>query len=62
MDFALLLRVWLTTTLSLVAGLIVWELAPILIVMLVIAGAFGGMAAVMIGIARWVERRRLDGK
>ncbi len=58
MDFALLVRVWLITTLSVITGLIVWELAPILIVMLVIAGGFGGVAAGMIAIARWVERSR----
>ena len=61
MNFGLIVRVWLIATLSIVAGLIVWELAPILFVIALVTVGLGGVAAGMIALARWLERRRTGG-
>lgn len=58
MTFALFVRLWLIVTLSAIGGMIVWHLAPILVVVALIAAAFGVFAAIMVAFARWLERRR----
>lgn len=62
MNLALLLRVWLIVTLSLMAGLIVWELAPVVFVVALVAGGLGLVSFAMIALARQLERRRSDGE
>lgn len=58
MNFSIVVRVWLISTLSLVAGLIVWELAPILFLVLLLVAGLGCVVAVMVAIARRLERWR----
>jgi hypothetical protein len=58
MNFALLLRVWLIVSLSLITGVIIWQLAPILFVIALVAAGLGVVAAAMVALARVLERRR----
>jgi hypothetical protein len=57
-----LLRFWLAASGILLAGLMVWAFAPMLLLMALLIGGLGLVAAFMIGLARrlgaWRERRR----
>jgi hypothetical protein len=58
MNFALLLRVWLIVSLSLITGVIIWQLAPILFVIALVAAGLGVASFAMIALARQLQRRR----
>ena len=55
------LRLWLVATTVLLAALMVWAFAPVLLFFLLLTAALGLVAAVMIGVARgfqaWRARR-----
>ena len=55
------LRLWLIGTSVVLAGLMVWAFAPVLVFFLLLTAGLGVVCAVMIGIARalraWRERR-----
>lgn len=52
-----ILRIWLIATAAIVAGVLVWELAPILYVLLLVGGGFGAVSFGMVGLARGLERQ-----
>jgi hypothetical protein len=53
-----LLRYWLAATAILLTGLAVWALAPVLIFIMLLAGALGVLSLAMIGLARGLQRWR----
>lgn len=53
-----LLRIWLAGGMGLVALLAIYEFAPILLPMFVIAGGLWLLTTVIVALARAVERRR----
>ena len=68
-----LLRLWLVATAVLLAAVLVWAFAPVLLFLLLLTGGLGLLSALMIGVARatrglaraahtrfvgWVERQR----
>ena len=56
----LILRLWLAVGAILVIGVLMWELAPILYVMVPIAAGLGAIAYGMVRLARLIERRRQE--
>jgi hypothetical protein len=58
---ATLLRIWYLVAAALLAGILLWAFAPVLIFLALLAGALGIVAALMIALARvlraWGERR-----
>ena len=57
-----LLRVWFLVTALLVAGALIWSFAPILVPILGLTVAMGGLVAVIVALARRLERWRDQGK
>ena len=61
-----LLRIWLLLTAALLAGILLWAFAPLLIFFALLAAALGIVAALMIALARalraWREGRGWDAK
>ena len=65
---ASLLRLWLLGTLLIVAGVLIWAFAPVLIFVALLAGGLGILSLAMVALARGLERglgkarrRRPDG-
>ena len=60
-----LLRLWLVATAILLAAILVWAFAPVLLFFLVLTAGLGLVSALMIGLARglqvWRARRGEDG-
>jgi hypothetical protein len=60
-----LLRLWLVATTALIAAILVWAFAPMLLFFLLLTAGLGLLSAVMIGVARglqaWRGRRSGDG-
>jgi hypothetical protein len=60
-----LLRLWLVATTALIAAILVWAFAPVLLFFLLLTAGLGLLSAVMIGVARglqaWRGRRSGDG-
>ena len=60
-----LLRLWLVATAVLLAALLVWAFAPVLLFFLLLTAGLGLVSALMIGLARgvqaWRARRGEDG-
>jgi hypothetical protein len=58
---ATLLRIWWLLATALLAGILLWAFAPVLIFLALLAGALGVVAALMIALARalraWGGRR-----
>jgi hypothetical protein len=52
-----LLRLWLGASGLLLAGLLVWAFAPVMLFALLLTGGLGVIAGLMICLARWVEAR-----
>jgi hypothetical protein len=52
------LRAWLIGTGVLLAGALVWALAPILVPVLLVLVGLGGIVALIVWLARAYERRR----
>ena len=52
------LRLWLVATTILLAALMVWAFAPVLLFFLLLTGALGVLAALMIAIARGLQAWR----
>ena len=52
------LRIWLVATTALIAAILVWAFAPVLLFFLLLTAALGLVAAVMIGVARWLQAWR----
>jgi membrane protein implicated in regulation of membrane protease activity len=61
-----LLRIWLLLTAALLAGILLWAFAPVLLFLALLATALGIVAALMIALARalraWRDRRGGDGR
>ena len=59
------LRLWLVATTALLAAILVWAFAPVLLFFLLLTAGLGLLSAVMIGMARglqaWRARRSDDG-
>ena len=53
---ASLLRLWLLATLMLLAGVLIWAFAPVLIFVALLAGGLGVVSLAMVGLARGLER------
>jgi hypothetical protein len=57
-----LLRIWLLLTAALLAGMMLWAFAPLLVFLALLAGALGIVAGLMIALARalraWVSAVR----
>jgi hypothetical protein len=56
-----LLRVWLAGTAALLAGALVWAMAPILVPLILVFVGLGGIVALIVWLARAYERRRAGG-
>ena len=56
-----LLRFWLAATALLLTGVLVWAFAPVLLFVLLLTAGLGLVAALMIGVARGLERARRGG-
>ena len=56
-----LLRTWLIGTTIIVSALAIWAFAPVLVFLVLLAGALGLLSALMIAFARalgaWLDRR-----
>ena len=52
------LRLWLVATTILLAALMVWAFAPVLLFFLLLTAALGLLAALMIGMARGLQAWR----
>ena len=50
-----LLRLWLAATVIVLVGLAVWAFAPVLVFVMLLTAALGGLAAVMIVVAHRVR-------
>jgi hypothetical protein len=53
---ASLLRLWLLGTLLIVAGVLIWAFAPVLIFLALLAGGLGALSLAMVALARGLER------
>jgi hypothetical protein len=53
-----LLRLWLVATAVLLAGVLVWALAPVLLFLLLLTGGLGLLSALAIALARWLQAWR----
>jgi len=53
-----LLRLWLVATAVLLAGVLVWALAPVLLFFLLLTAGLGLLSALMIGMARGLQAWR----
>jgi hypothetical protein len=53
-----LLRIWLWATAIVVAGLAVWAFAPVLVFLALLTLGIGLLSALMIALARGLQRRR----
>jgi uncharacterized integral membrane protein len=56
------LRLWLLATAVIATALALWAFAPVMIFVLLLAGALGVLSALMIGLARVVQARRERGR
>jgi hypothetical protein len=60
------LRLWLVATTALLAAILVWVFAPVLLFFLLLTAGLGLLSALMIGMARglqaWRMRRSEDGR
>lgn len=56
-----LLRAWLAGTAALLAGALVWAMAPILVPLILVFVGLGGIVALIVWLARAYERRRAGG-
>jgi uncharacterized membrane protein YedE/YeeE len=54
---ATLLRIWCLLAAALLAGILLWAFAPVLIFLALLAGALGVIAALMIALARALRAR-----
>ena len=53
-----LLRLWLIGSVAIIVGLAVWAFAPVLVFVMLLAGALGLVSALMIALARTLQARR----
>jgi hypothetical protein len=51
-----LLRLWLLGTALIVAALLIWAFAPVLVFLALLAGGLGVLSFAMVGLARALER------
>jgi hypothetical protein len=56
-----LLRIWLLLTTTLLAGMLLWAVAPLLVFLALLAAALGIVAALMIALARGLRSWRDGG-
>jgi hypothetical protein len=56
-----LLRIWLLLTATLLAGMLLWAVAPLLVFLALLAAALGIVAALMIALARALRAWRDGG-
>ena len=52
------LRLWLVATIALLAAILVWVFAPVLLFFLLLTAGLGLLSAVMIGMARGLQAWR----
>jgi len=52
------LRLWLVTTTALLAAILVWAFAPVLLFFLLLTAGLGLLSALMIGMARGLQAWR----
>ena len=52
------LRIWFLATGLLLAGALIWAFVPVLVPIIGLTIAMGGLVAVIVALARWLERRR----
>jgi hypothetical protein len=52
------LRLWLVATTALLAAILVWAFAPVLLFFLLLTGGLGLLSALMIGMARGLQAWR----
>jgi len=52
------LRVWLLATAAFLAGAMIWAFVPVLVPVIGLTVGIGGLVAVIVGLARWIERSR----
>ncbi len=53
-----LIKIWFLGTALLIAGLLVWNFAPILVPVLALTIGLGGLVAAIVRLARYYQRRR----
>jgi hypothetical protein len=53
-----LLRIWLWATVVVLAGLLVWAFAPVLVFLALLTLGIGLLSALMIGLARGLQKSR----
>ncbi|MEZ5817149.1 MAG: hypothetical protein R3D44_08720 [Hyphomicrobiaceae bacterium] len=52
------LRMWFLATAVVLAGAMIWAFVPVLVPVLGLTAVIGGLVAVIVAFARWLERRR----
>ena len=53
-----LIKIWFLGSAALIAGLLMWNFAPILVPVLALTIGLGGLVAVIVGLARHYQRKR----
>ncbi len=53
-----LIKIWFLGTALLIAGVAMWEFAPILVPVLALTIGLGGLVAVIVGLARHYQQKR----
>jgi len=53
-----LIKIWFAATAALIAGVMVWNFAPILVPLLAVTIGLGGLVAVIVWLARQYQRQR----
>ncbi len=53
-----LIKIWFLGTAVLIAGVLMWDFAPILVPVLALTIGLGGLVSVIVGLARQYQRRR----
>lgn len=51
------LKIWFLATAAFLAAALIWAFAPILVPVMVLTVGLGGLVAVIVACARWLERR-----
>jgi len=55
---AIALKIWFLATAASLSAAVIWAFAPILVPVMALTVGLGGLVAVIVAFARWLERRR----
>lgn len=55
------LKIWFLATAAFLAAVVIWSFAPILVPLLGLTAGLGGVVALIVAFARWLERARRPG-